>query len=170
MVTELVDQAWSSVDDSEAQKLVQPMDLHWLYTSKVTWAPVCAGILFDHQAIHPQHQLDYFYSLHVEACVAVLYVCDGEVSLDVEGTLPPNTVVVDHHDKEGSLFYRHTGVEPNFWVRDLPTSSISIEVSPNVRREDHFHLHDDSSFLAFHHVPLYELSLRCMSLVGFFHV
>ena len=67
MVTELVGQVWSSADDSEARKLVQPMDLHLLYTSEVTWAPVCAGILFDLQAIHPQRQLDYFYSHQVVA-------------------------------------------------------------------------------------------------------
>ena len=92
------------------------------------------------------------------------------MSLDVEDKRPPNIVVVDHHDKQGRLFYRHTGVEPDSWERDLPTSSTSIEASPHVRREAHYHLHDVSSFLAFHLVLLYELSSKCMSLVGFFHV
>ena len=102
--------------------------------------------------------------------MVALCVSDEEVSLDVEDRRPPNTVVVDHHYNEDSLFYHHTGVETDSWERDLPTSSTSIEASPHGRKEAHYLLNDVSSFLAFHLVLLYELSSKCMSLVGFFHV
>ena len=81
---------------------------------------------------------------------------DEEVSLDVEDELLLGNAEADRYIEEGNLVDHHNVVDPDSWVRDLPTSSTSIEAFPHVQMEVHYHLHDVSWFLTFHLVLLDE--------------
>ena len=69
---------------------------------------------------------------------------DEEVLLDVEDELLLGNDEADRYIEEGNLVDCHSVVDPDSWVRDLPTSSTFIEAFPHDQMEAHYHLHDVS--------------------------